>query len=92
MNVALLSTFLFGPFNILSAWLVGRGKISGWVVLVAVQLGMVAFGIATGYWGFVMNLGMVAVGVLNYTKWRNKDKLHSLDEVAEEFGVNLNEE
>lgn len=92
MNVALLSTFLFGPFNILSAWLVGRGKISGWMVLVAVQLGMVAFGIATGYWGFVMNLGMVAVGVLNYMKWRNKDKLYSLDEVAAEFGVNLDDE
>lgn len=70
MNVALVSTFLFGPFNIVSAYLVGRGKISGWVVLVAVQLGMVAFGIATGYWGFVMNLGMVAVGVLNYRRWR----------------------
>jgi hypothetical protein len=70
MNVALVSTFLFGPFNIVSAWLVGRGKISGWVVLVAVQLGMVAFGIATGYWGFVMNLGMVVVGVVNYRRWR----------------------
>jgi hypothetical protein len=92
MNVALMSTFLFGPFNIVSAWLVGRGKISGWVVLVAVQLGMVAFGIATGYWGFVMNLGMVAVGVLNYVKWRNKDKLYGLDEVAAEFGVDLNDE
>ncbi len=92
MDVALLSTFLFGPFNIVSAWLVGRGKISGWVVLVAVQLGMVAFGIATGYWGFVMNLGMVAVGVLNYMKWRNKDKLYSVDEVAAEFGVNLDDE
>lgn len=32
-----------------------------------------AFGIATGCWGFVMNLGMVAVGVLNYMKWRKKN-------------------
>ena len=72
MNLALASTFLFGPFNIVSALLVGRGKISGWVVLIAVQLGMVAFGVATGYWGFVMNLGMVAVGVFNYTKWRKR--------------------
>lgn len=83
MNVALLSTFLFGPFNIVSAWLVGRGKISGWVVLVAVQLGMVAFGIATGYWGFVMNLGMVAVGVLNYMKWRKRDATQSYGPTAE---------
>lgn len=71
-DVTALAPYLFGPGNVVSALLVGRGKRSGWVVLVAVQAAMIAFGIATGYWGFTLNACMAAVGVYNFARWRRR--------------------
>jgi len=67
-----LAPYLFGPGNVVSALLVGHGKRAGWVVLVTVQLAMIGFGIATGYWGFTLNASMAAVGVYNYARWRRR--------------------
>jgi hypothetical protein len=72
VDVTALAPYLFGPGNVVSALLVGHGKRAGWVVLVAVQLAMIAFGIATGYWGFTLNAAMAAVGVYNYVRWRRR--------------------
>lgn len=69
-QAALAASFLFGPGNMVSALLISHGKKAGWAVMVAVQLGMMAFGAMTGYWGFVMNAGMVVMGVYGYVRWR----------------------
>lgn len=67
-----LAPYLFGPGNVVSALLVGRGRRAGWVVLVVVQLAMIAFGLATGYWGFTLNACMAAVGGYNFVRWRRR--------------------
>jgi len=70
VQVAQAAAFLFGPLNMLSALLVGRRRAVGWVVLIVVQLAMTGFGVVTGSWGFVMNLGMAGIGAHNLIAWR----------------------
>lgn len=51
-------------------------------MLVAVQLAMVAFGLATGYWGFTLNLAMAGVGGYNYLRWRRAARRNEETEVT----------
>lgn len=77
MTVATLAQILpyfFGPLQITSVILAGRGKISAWVILATVQLGIVAFGFMAGYWGFAMNLLMAGAAMYNFVLWRHKSR------------------
>lgn len=79
-----LAPYLFGPGNAVSALAVGRGKRWGWLVLVAVQLAMVTFGLTTGYVGFSMSLVMAAIGADNYRRWRRREAAAAALESVEE--------
>lgn len=82
-----LAPYVFGPGNAVSALLVAHQRRSGWVVLIAVQLAYVAFGLLTGYWGFTMNLVMAGVGGYNLWLWRRRAATASRekgDDCAEE--------
>lgn len=61
--------------NVGSAYLSGKRNKWGWALLVVTQILFVAYAIATGQYGFLLqNVAMAAIGVVNYVKWMKEDK------------------
>lgn len=56
--------------NVASAASTGRRLIVGWPLLIVTQVGFVAYALATGQPGFVLqNVAMCTIGALNWRRW-----------------------
>lgn len=56
--------------NVASAASTGRRLIVGWPLLIVTQVGFVAYAVATGQPGFILqNVAMCAIGALNWRRW-----------------------
>jgi len=60
--------------NVLSALLVGRGKRSGWGVMMVTQPAFVAYALITGQPGFMLqNIAMQGIASKNYLTWSSRE-------------------
>jgi hypothetical protein len=66
--------WVIGLGNVCSALLVGDKHNEGWIVLAVTQGMFAVYGIATGQIGFVLQLLMILVALVNYNQWNERAK------------------
>ena len=70
-----LIPWIIGIGNLVSAVMVGKGKASGWVVMLLAQALFVVYGLATNQQGFILQLGMIGIAGMNLYKWKQLNQL-----------------
>ncbi len=71
--------WVVGAGNVASAAMTGHGIRAGWPVLVAAQVTLIAYGILTGQYGFVLQVVLVVVASINWWKWRRREHDRGVD-------------
>jgi hypothetical protein len=72
--------FLIAAGNVSSAWCTGRHWIAGWPILLATQLGFIAYAAVTAQPGFwVQNIAMAVIAVINWRRWYRQRRKTQLE-------------